>query len=453
MIALWGHVVGSAIVRLLPRRVVVPRRRSAAAAGARSAGRARSSGRRGTCGASLGTGVPEREVRRADAAGVSQLRAVHDRPALAGADRHARSARRPSPIVGWEHVVEALGRGKGMVLVTGHLGNWDLPAAVLAGRGLPGERDRGDAGAAGLERARAGDPRADRAAGDPDGDGRPRDVRGARAERDRRHRLRPAAGARAACRSTYFGAETTVPEGVARLALRTGAAVVGAVGRPARRPDRRPGEPAVRGRGDGRPPARRAGADADDRVLAGRARAPVPEPVVHVPRLLARPGSVRAMAIGARSRTRLTVAAYRLAVPLAGAVPPDVAYPILDRLADLVRLGCDRCTRRPSTANLEQVLGRRGTAARLGRARRLSPRPAELLRHVPAAGDDRRRDPRRRSSSTAASISERRWPMGAARSCSRRTSAASRWQPRRWRWPSAAGPWWSSRSSRPSCWT
>jgi KDO2-lipid IV(A) lauroyltransferase len=29
---------------------------------------------------------------------------------------------------------------------------------------------------------------------------------------------------------TFFGAETRVPEGVARLALRTGAAVIGAVG-------------------------------------------------------------------------------------------------------------------------------------------------------------------------------------------------------------------------------
>jgi KDO2-lipid IV(A) lauroyltransferase len=29
---------------------------------------------------------------------------------------------------------------------------------------------------------------------------------------------------------TYFGAETRVPEGVARLAVRTGAAVIGAVG-------------------------------------------------------------------------------------------------------------------------------------------------------------------------------------------------------------------------------
>lgn len=56
---------------------------------------------------------------------------------------------------------------------------------------------------------------------------------------------------------------------------------------------------------------------------------------------------------------RLKVAAYRLAVPLAGAVPPGVAYPVLDRLADLVRLGAGDA-RQAVEANLEQVLGRRG---------------------------------------------------------------------------------------------
>ena len=70
---------------------------------------------------------------------------------------------------------------------------------------------------------------------------------------------------------TYFGAETTVPEGVARLALRTGAAVVGAVG--VRRGDRivalvsPPFDVDVTGdrrRG-------RAGVDADDRLPGWKA--------------------------------------------------------------------------------------------------------------------------------------------------------------------------------------
>jgi lauroyl/myristoyl acyltransferase len=62
---------------------------------------------------------------------------------------------------------------------------------------------------------------------------------------------------------------------------------------------------------------------------------------------------------GAELRGRLTVAAYRMAVPLAGAVPPRVAYPILDRLADLIRLTATDA-RQAVEANLEQVLGRRG---------------------------------------------------------------------------------------------
>jgi KDO2-lipid IV(A) lauroyltransferase len=56
---------------------------------------------------------------------------------------------------------------------------------------------------------------------------------------------------------------------------------------------------------------------------------------------------------------RVTVAAYRLAVPLAGTVPPRVAYPVLDRLADLIRLAAADA-REAVEANLEQVLGGRG---------------------------------------------------------------------------------------------
>src|SRR5215210_2888441 len=58
-------------------------------------------------------------------------------------------------------------------------------------------------------------------------------------------------------------------------------------------------------------------------------------------------------------RARLVVAAYRLAVPLAGAIPPRVAYPLLERLADLVRLTADG-PRRAIEENLAQVLGGRG---------------------------------------------------------------------------------------------
>lgn len=38
---------------------------------------------------------------------------------------------------GWSLVEERLARGKGLIVVTGHLGNWELGGAYLAARGLP----------------------------------------------------------------------------------------------------------------------------------------------------------------------------------------------------------------------------------------------------------------------------------------------------------------------------
>jgi len=59
------------------------------------------------------------------------------------------------------------------------------------------------------------------------------------------------------------------------------------------------------------------------------------------------------------ARTTALIAGYRLAMGLAGQVPPSIAYPVLDRLADLVRLSAPS-SRAAIAANLEQVLGRRG---------------------------------------------------------------------------------------------
>jgi KDO2-lipid IV(A) lauroyltransferase len=59
------------------------------------------------------------------------------------------------------------------------------------------------------------------------------------------------------------------------------------------------------------------------------------------------------------TRARLAVSAYRLAVPLAGAVPPRIAYPLLDRLADLIRLS-SAGPRAAVEDNIAQVLGGRG---------------------------------------------------------------------------------------------
>lgn len=40
-------------------------------------------------------------------------------------------------IEGWEHFTEAMATGNGLIFVGGHIGNSDLAAAVLAGRGFP----------------------------------------------------------------------------------------------------------------------------------------------------------------------------------------------------------------------------------------------------------------------------------------------------------------------------
>ena len=38
---------------------------------------------------------------------------------------------------GWEHVERALAGGRGLMIVTGHLGNWELGGSYLAARGIP----------------------------------------------------------------------------------------------------------------------------------------------------------------------------------------------------------------------------------------------------------------------------------------------------------------------------
>jgi KDO2-lipid IV(A) lauroyltransferase len=40
-------------------------------------------------------------------------------------------------VEGWDLVQERLGRGRGLILLSGHLGNWELGGAYIAARGLP----------------------------------------------------------------------------------------------------------------------------------------------------------------------------------------------------------------------------------------------------------------------------------------------------------------------------
>lgn len=227
MIALWGHIVGSALIRLLPRRVwyrvadlVLP---VVLVGWSGHVRRAASNMQR-----VLGEGVSKREVRRRTTLAFrNYARYMIDLLWLARSTHAERES--VNMMIGWEHVVEALDRGKGLVLVTGHVGNWDLPAAVLAGRGYavnvivetlepPAWNDRVQAirQAIGMRAI-------------PMETG----VREVYAALGRNETVavvfdRPLEDGGASV--TFFGAETAIPEGVARLALRTGAAVVGAVG-------------------------------------------------------------------------------------------------------------------------------------------------------------------------------------------------------------------------------
>ena len=55
---------------------------------------------------------------------------------LPGATREEIVARFET-IDGWEHLETAMALGKGVIIVTGHLGNWELGGAYIAARGIP----------------------------------------------------------------------------------------------------------------------------------------------------------------------------------------------------------------------------------------------------------------------------------------------------------------------------
>jgi KDO2-lipid IV(A) lauroyltransferase len=227
VIALWGHIVGSAIIRLLPRRVwyrvadvVLP---VALLGWPGHVERAARNMRR-----VLGPAAPEREVRRrVGQAFGNYARYLIDVLWMSRSTAAEREA--AVTLVGWEHVEAALARGKGMLLVTGHVGNWDLPAAVMAGRGYPvnvivetleppawNERVQGIREHIGL-----------RAVPMETGG---RDIYTALRRNETVAVVFDRPLSKGGVPVTYFGHETRVPEGLARLALRTGAAVVGAVG-------------------------------------------------------------------------------------------------------------------------------------------------------------------------------------------------------------------------------
>jgi len=94
-------------------------------------------------------GVVEEQIARSfpdlDAAGVARIargayeslgRTTVETAILPGAGRE-RVLDLFTQVDGWEVVEQALSLGRGLILVAGHLGNWELGGAYLAARGLP----------------------------------------------------------------------------------------------------------------------------------------------------------------------------------------------------------------------------------------------------------------------------------------------------------------------------
>ena len=227
MIALWAHVVGSAIFRVMPRRVgyVLAALLSPPIARAWGGQYARATA---NMRAVLGPAAPPAEVRRR-VRQVFRNYARYTVDVLCLPNMGRRELERTIDVIGWEHLLRARERGKGILLVTGHIGNWEVPAALLAARGFPVNviveqleppawNDRVQA-----IRERAG-------------------LRAVPMETGAREMFaclrrnevlallmdRPLSAGGVPVR--FFGRDTRVPEGVARLALRTGASVIGAVG-------------------------------------------------------------------------------------------------------------------------------------------------------------------------------------------------------------------------------
>jgi KDO2-lipid IV(A) lauroyltransferase len=227
VIALWGHILGSVLLRWLLRtwayRLADALLPLGLAGWGGHVGRARRNLER-----VLGSDVPPWEIdRRTGEIFRNYARYMIDLLWLPGTSHQERE--RVTRIDGWDHIPAALERGKGLILVTGHLGNWELPAAILAGRGF-----------AVNVVVETLEP--------PAWDTRVQAIR----ERIGLRAIRIETGVRdmyAALRRNevlalvfdrplgeggvpvqFFGEETRIPEGVARLAVRTGAAVIGAVG-------------------------------------------------------------------------------------------------------------------------------------------------------------------------------------------------------------------------------
>lgn len=81
--------------------------------------------------------LPPEEVQRIARASYANLGRTTTETALISLYDRERIVDMFEAVEGWSIVEERLARGKGLILVTGHLGNWELGGAYLAARGIP----------------------------------------------------------------------------------------------------------------------------------------------------------------------------------------------------------------------------------------------------------------------------------------------------------------------------
>ncbi|HKO15009.1 MAG TPA: lysophospholipid acyltransferase family protein [Gemmatimonadaceae bacterium] len=88
----------------------------------------------------IAAALPDRspdEIRRIAAAAYAHLGRTSIETALLPGNRPEQIIALFEAVEGWSIVEERLARGKGLIMVTGHLGNWELGGAYIAARGLP----------------------------------------------------------------------------------------------------------------------------------------------------------------------------------------------------------------------------------------------------------------------------------------------------------------------------
>ena len=81
--------------------------------------------------------MPETEVRRIAIAAYGHLGRASIETAILPSYNAREITDLFEKVEGWSIVEERLARGKGLIMVTGHLGNWELGGAYIAARGVP----------------------------------------------------------------------------------------------------------------------------------------------------------------------------------------------------------------------------------------------------------------------------------------------------------------------------